>query len=265
MHESLKISRIFWLTQRLADVLEHDDWLSPRERGLLAQMKFPKRRSEWRLGRWTVKCALVHVLRKESHASLTEHSFARRIAEVNRVRFDELSRIEIRAAADGAPEAFMDEKPLPLAISISHRNDIGFCVISPSGIRLGCDVEAIEPRSDVFVADYFTPHEQEIVRRAADAERFWITTLIWSAKESALKALRHGLRMDTRWVEVELPSDAEEHHRAGDWYSFTVCHARGQQSFLGWWRRWGEFVLTIIAAGIPDRGRICFSIYSFGH
>ena len=69
---------------------------------------------------------------------------------------------------------------------------------------LGCDLEIVEPRSDAFVADYFTAEEQEVVRQACPADRFALIALIWSAKESALKALQSGLRIDTRSLSVAL-------------------------------------------------------------
>ena len=67
---------------------------------------------------------------------------------------------------------------------------------------MGCDLEMIEPRSDAFVADYFTVEEQALVARASAADRSRLLALLWSAKESALKALRAGLRLDTRCVIV---------------------------------------------------------------
>ena len=51
---------------------------------------------------------------------------------------------------------------------------------------------SIEPRSDAFVADYFTIEEQALVARASAADRDRILALLWSGKESALKALREG-------------------------------------------------------------------------
>ena len=70
-------------------------------------------------------------------------------------------------------------------------------------MALGCDLELVEPRSDRFVADYLTAAEQQLVL-GAGPERDLVANLIWSAKESALKVLRVGLRRDTRSVEVTL-------------------------------------------------------------
>ena len=101
--------------------------------------------------------------------------------------------------------------------------------------------------------------------------------LIWSAKESALKVLRTGLRADTRTVEVALADGGAVDTRAGmaglgrgggrrgagrcaggrcagadgaGWRRLTVTGARG--TFPGWWRRDGVFVLTVVASAGPD-------------
>lgn len=69
---------------------------------------------------------------------------------------------------------------------------------------LGCDLELIEPHSDALVADYFTADEQAMVARTLAADRSRGLDLLWSAKESALKGLRVGLRLDIRCVSVTL-------------------------------------------------------------
>jgi phosphopantetheinyl transferase len=66
--------------------------------------------------------------------------------------------------------------------------------------------------------------------------------LIWSAKESVLKALGEGLRRDTRSIAttVSLESPPEQ------WSRFDAdCAASGKQ-FYGWWRKFDDFVLTVV-------------------
>jgi hypothetical protein len=67
----------------------------------------------------------------------------------------------------------------------------------------------VEARSEGFIADYLSADEQALVARTSPAERSALVTLFWSAKESALKALRTGLRLDTRCVTVELHDSAQ--------------------------------------------------------
>jgi 4'-phosphopantetheinyl transferase len=67
--------------------------------------------------------------------------------------------------------------------------------------------------------------------------------LIWSAKESALKCLREGLRRDTRTVRIQV---AREY--TPGWSRFTVACLDPVTRFYGWWREEGAFVQTIAAA-----------------
>ena len=67
---------------------------------------------------------------------------------------------------------------------------------------LGCDLEVIEPHSDAFITDFFTAEEQALITKASAEDRFLVATLLWSAKESALKALHAGLRLGTLSVAV---------------------------------------------------------------
>jgi len=54
---------VYWLEQTEADVPAEDDWLSEREAVRLGRMRIPKRRADWRLGRWTAKRALAACLK----------------------------------------------------------------------------------------------------------------------------------------------------------------------------------------------------------
>uniref|UniRef100_UPI003F9632FA 4'-phosphopantetheinyl transferase superfamily protein n=1 Tax=Mycobacterium sp. TaxID=1785 RepID=UPI003F9632FA len=115
------------------------------------------------------------------------------------------------------------------------------CVTSPTGpLAVGCDLELVEPRTPGFVRDFFTAAEQRwIASRAAGDERDMGANLVWSAKESALKVLRTGLRRDTRTVEVTVAAP-----RADGWGELTVRASEGT-AFPGWWRREGRFLLTV--------------------
>lgn len=117
--------------------------------------------------------------------------------------------VEVRAAADGAPEVLVGSHPAPLLISLSHRAGHAVFLAAPAGAALGCELELVEPRNDAFVADYLTAPERAAVRAAAAADRPLLVALLWSAKESTLKALRTGLRLDTRWAEAVLGHGAQ--------------------------------------------------------
>src|SRR5271166_1370926 len=139
---------VFFLEQSEADLPAGNDWLSVSERAGLNALRVPKRRADWRLGRWTAKRALSIYL-----SMLGDHQA--------------LADIEIRPAASGAPEAFIANRPASAAISLSHCDGSALCTVAPSGTALGCDLELVEPRSDAFVADYFTVEEQELVAQAS--------------------------------------------------------------------------------------------------
>jgi len=232
---------VYWLEQSEADIPPENDWLSASEVACLRAMRIPKRRADWRLGRWTAKRGLSLHLNLPSEAQ-------------------SLASIEIRPAASGAPEAFIAGVPAAASISISHCNSNAFCAIAPLGTALGCDLELVEPRSDLFVSDYFTAEEQALVARVTAAKRPWLVTLLWSAKESALKALHEGLRRDTRSVIVRLadsiiPSEnavARNGNRSlsrdrSIWLPLEV-HSTGGEIFHGWWRQSGNRLRTVVSA-----------------
>ncbi|SPE27306.1 4'-phosphopantetheinyl transferase [Candidatus Sulfopaludibacter sp. SbA6] len=224
---------VYWLEQTEANVPAEDDWLSESEAAHLSGLLVPKRRADWRLGRWTAKRALAACLKLPTDTQ-------------------GLKRLEIRPAPSGAPEAFLADQPAGVRISISHRAGSAVCSVAMSDAALGCDLELIEPRSYAFTADYFTTEEQVLVSRSSVADRPRLIALIWSAKESALKALQTGLRLDTRCMAVS-PTDAVRgwvQHAPEDWRPLEVRYAGGQ-SFHGWWRHAGNFLLTLVAAPPP--------------
>jgi len=213
-----------WLARGMREVPEADDWLSPAEVARLSTLRFAKRRSELRLARWTAK-----------------HLIARTLA-LGTDR-EALALIEIRPAPTGAPRAFHAGAPAALAVSMTDRADWAVCAAGPAGLALGCDLELVEPRTDAFVRDWFTARERDVVFGAEPGEaRHVLANLIWSAKESALKVLQTGLRRDTRSVEVELGGSAG----TAGWAGLRVRVQEGTV-FPGWWRRYGDFLLTCVA------------------
>ena len=220
---------VYWLEQTEDCMPEDDDWLSANEVLRMHAMRFAKRRNEWRLGRWTAKTAL---------ATYLGHPMQPRV----------LAKIEIRPAASGAPEAFVVDKPAALTISLSHRDGRAACAAGPFGAQLGCDLESVEPHSDTFVADYFTATEQALVAKAPEYARQQCLAMLWSAKESALKALHTGLRLDTRCVIVNLEPTAID---LNGWSPLHVRCINGPV-FRGWWQSAGSFVRTMVAHPEPN-------------
>jgi 4'-phosphopantetheinyl transferase len=210
---------LYWLTQNFSDVPEDDDWLSEGERIILSGMRFPKRRNDWLLGRWAVKQAICAYQSRKDPV---------------------LSSLEIRAAADGAPEAFWNGEPGKVSISISHSNDRSLCVAGCPDFSVGCDLERIEQREIKFFEDYFAPEEIELVQKAT-TEEHTAAYLIWSAKETVLKILRRGLRRDTRSVLIHPDFLGPE----GSWNTWTGRCLESSRKFCGWWRTIDGYVHTL--------------------
>jgi 4'-phosphopantetheinyl transferase len=219
--------QVFYLTQDLVQMPADGFWLAESERIRAAGLRFPKRRNDWLLGRWTAKGAIRAFLTQEGKLP------------------PGWGDLEIRSAPDGAPEAFDSGVSAPVSIALSHSGGKGFCVVGSPGQALGCDIELIQTRSPEFIEDYLTDEEQSLVTGApSDGRPLW-ATLIWSAKESALKCLREGLRRDTRSVRIGIAPK----HTPG-WNPFMVECLDPATHFYGWWRDEGIFVKTI-AAGMP--------------
>ena len=234
---------VYWLEQSAADVPWEDAWLSASDKTRLNSMRFQKRRDDWRLGRWTAKLAVAAYLNLPSNLPA-------------------LAEIEVRPAPSGAPEVFLANQPAEVAISLSHRDGMAICAIAASGAALGCDLEIVEPRSDAFVTDYFTAQEQEFIAHARTADRFRLLALLWSSKESTLKTLRTGLRLDTRSVVVNLlnnedrrgenPTCAFQPSSGPGWHPLNVRFS-GDQIFQGWWQHDQNVVRTLVAAPSPSQ------------
>ncbi|HRW19561.1 MAG TPA: 4'-phosphopantetheinyl transferase superfamily protein [Dermatophilaceae bacterium] len=225
-----------WLAVTEAQVPAGTAWLSPVEAARAAGMRFTKRRSEYRLRRYAGKRAVSAQLRWD----LDEGS---------------LAAVEVLNRPGGAPYAVVAGADLGLDISLTDRAGAAVCLVGPAGTMghgtLGVDLEIVEPRSAGFVADYLTASEQVWVREGGPVGSIgWDVraNLLWSAKESALKVLRVGLRADTRWVQVQVSTEL----RPDGWAPLQVQlvepgHAASGEVFPGWWRRDGAYLLTLAA------------------
>lgn len=230
---------VYWLEQVETQVPERDDWLNRAEVDLLSKMRFAKRRADWRLGRWTAKNAVA-------------------LCTGAPLEIQALRKIEIRASHSGAPEVFCDGEPAAISISLSHRKGLGACAVGQANLALGCDVEFIETHGEAFIADYFSVEEQARIAAVPSTDSDRLVALLWSAKESALKALREGLRLDTRSVIVTL--DYIRFSKQEIWNPLRVCCTRGQ-IIPGWWNQSDGFVRTVLAAS-PSRPPILLSPFS---
>jgi 4'-phosphopantetheinyl transferase len=219
---------VYWMECTAADVPADNGWLTGREQSRLQALTIPKRSKDWRLGRWTAKAAVR----------------ALEALEGRHLRFTD---IEIGVLPSGAPRAYVGSSELNL--SISHRDDLGLCVVSRSELPLGCDIEIVEPRVASFTAEYFTAEEQDCICRSRDPESVSkLVTLFWSAKESVLKALQLGLRCPLTYLSVALESSQFSASPPKDdsleWGLLEVS-TQNQGSFQVRWAQQPPFVITV--------------------
>jgi 4'-phosphopantetheinyl transferase len=252
---------IHWLLQSLDNCPEIAGGDAPagllceEERQRLSTLKVAKRRCDWLLGRWTAK-HLIQGYLAESVGSVLS-----------------LDRIQIANAEDGSPYSLLQQpnsehQRLPLSLSISHSHGHAFCALCPetdgepmlahngevlapqaTGARwnLGCDIEWVERREQNFVSDFFTAQEVRDVMGTPVEQRDRRVTAIWSAKESVLKSLRTGLRIDTRRITCHF---APEDLAAEAWSPLAVLLDSGlvnefPGAWYAWWQVQEEFVLTM--------------------
>lgn len=208
--------------------------LSPREVAKLAELAWLPRRRKWLLGRVAAK-RLVRGM--DGMSALSD------------------SDISVRNRPSGEPYVFLAERgEWEFAISLSHRSEIGMAA-APTlpGVRIGADLETIEPRDLALVRQFFTDDEATLVA-AGGAARDEVVARIWSAKEAVLKLLGLGLRLDTRTIEVSLVGPSCAGCPAG-WQPIeakllaasTAADAPSPMRVV--WRREGEYVLTVALGG----------------
>lgn len=148
----------------------------------------------------------------------------------------------VLAAPSGAPEAHVGGRPAPFVLSITHSHGLAAAALAPDGVRLGLDLERIEARPSSFLEDWFTPSERAFVGASPAGEAALRATLVWSAKEAVMKALREGLRIAPRDVETApAPGPAD-----GLWRRFAA-RGPGSAEWSGWWRADEGFVLSGVA------------------
>lgn len=207
--------------------VENLEWMSSGESEQLRSLRFEKRRSEWLLGRMTAKTLLTNCL--DGYRGIA------------------FPRITIANRADGSPYVLLDGQQQSLSISLSHRQGMAVAAVcQDETIRAGIDLEWIEERDASFYEDYFTREENRLLDGFPGGERAKWGTLIWSAKESMLKALGQGLRVDTRSVQVlRIGNTFEDGWRRMDLQTTDDPI----QSWQGWWRQLGNHILTLAVLG----------------
>lgn len=166
-----------------------EDWLSADEQLQLSGFRFEKRRRDWLLGRLNAKALLSEMIEAVTGDRL------------------EPARIEIARHPSGAPFVRLaGGARLPVVVSNTHSAGHALFAAAWTGggasaaLTLGADLEWIEPRSAGFIHDFLTPAERRYCDSVEGPTRDLRANLVWSAKESVLKALQRGLTADTYWL-----------------------------------------------------------------
>ena len=228
------------------------DVLTPHERAHHDRFAFEKRRRDWLMGRFVAKRLIARMVRER----FGRHPLA--------------SAVQIDTAPTGAPVPLnasvcgLIEFPagarLPLELSISHSRGAAFAAAfwhadEGSGrARIGADLEWIEPRAPDLFDDYFTTDERRYCAQGGAGERDRRATIVWSAKESGLKAAGLGLTVDTRAI-VCLPASSaipllpEPHER---WQALSIATqpplSLSMNDAVGCWQIRDGFAFTLVVA-----------------
>lgn len=159
------------------DLLRH---LGEQERDTFQALKIPKRQMEWLAGRLLVK---------ELYRKVIDQS-------------KPFNQIQIGRLDAGQPILLTDGQQTDVTISISHSNWWVAAALDPLGQPIGIDLEQVELRDEAFLTDYFTANERNWIENSPEFTRVQNTTLIWSCKESVLKALGQGLHIDLLRIKI---------------------------------------------------------------
>ena len=213
---------VWWHRARAAEVPADDEWLTPAERAVLSGLTIAKRRDDWRLGRWTAK-------------SLADAVFG-----------VPLHHVEVRAAADGAPDVLVDGVPAGWSLSVSHRDGVAVAAVAPLPAGVGIDIETLEPRSDAFVREWLSADEQAALPSAGTA-RDRCVLCCWTGKEASAKVLREGLRLDVRQAVVSAGSVA------ATWTPLEVTWRTEGITHHGWWQHDDSTVIAVVTDPPTDR------------
>jgi 4'-phosphopantetheinyl transferase len=226
--------------------------LTRAELGQFSGFINPRRQRDWLLGRWTAKRLLqMHVAATEGFCPTLDSFTVEQ--EPNGAPYFASQHLALRGQ--------YEDGRVPIALSISHSNGYAFCTLCGDNggwVRLGADIEMVEPRPDSFAEDFFTDAEQANLNAAPPALHELLTTATWSAKEAVLKATHLGLRADPRTVQCLLRSAHPRH-----WTPLRVemppairLQSESTGSLTAWWRvidnrlRPGTwFVLTLASYG----------------
>ena len=201
---------------RGADLGFLDDWagaaLGPRERAGLAQCRSPVRQLSYLSGRFAARLAVAGYF--EGHPE---------------------TRFEITAGVFNQPIVRCDRQEPP-AVTISHAGEFAVAIAHDHGHLMGVDVERTRSIDHALLETILTAAEQRLLAPVPDRAEA-VLTGAWTIKEALSKALRCGLTVPLRLLELGRVDIAADGSLQSEFVNFTQFKCRT-------WIR-GDHVLSI--------------------
>lgn len=208
----IKTSMVF--SARFIDIqyLSLESYLDFEEQKYYANCVATKRK-DWLAGRYAAKKAVRHYLKKEYFQDIPLRDIVIKSNKKEGVMFL-------------TPPGEVEKE---LCLNISHCGGRGVAILARGPV--GVDIERTRCFRKEILNAFLTPKEQFFVERFISSEQDLLATLLWSFKESYLKALRKGLIIHPRTIEVVLD----------DKWQFQELRHNGQiVQVEGLWRKFDE-------------------------
>ena len=217
------MNKISWMMLAETTIPQDLGWLSPEELDRFQTFRFQKRRQDWLAGRWVAK-NLLRTLNSDS-------------ATFN------YCEMTIGNLPEGAPYPLLRGEKLKGCLSISHRGGRSVAAFTDNpDVSIGIDLELVEEKSDGFIEDYFTLTEAKRLFSYPDDKRACLASMLWSAREAMLKAHQSGLRLDTRYIELQCPEWTEK----SEWQPIEISqYPSAMKSMALYWKTVNAFVITM--------------------
>jgi phosphopantetheinyl transferase len=163
-----------------------DSWLHPEEQAASKQMKYPRRRNTYLMGRIAAKQALC---------ALLPHT--------------EPTRLNVKAGVFGQP-VVTGTAGENLQVSITHIEQWGGGLAFHEDHPMGIDIENPDAIDVDVVASQCTTQEKNLLRsmKAAPGEA---CAIVWTMKESLSKVLRSGLTSPLDTYEIHSLEEKDGH------------------------------------------------------
>lgn len=214
---------IFWKCQNMKDIPTDQSWLSGLELEQYQRLRFPKRQRDWLSGRYVGKSLL-----KSVHFDDNSNS---------------LNHLSIQNEPGGAPFIQYHQDRLVGSLTLSHRGSYAAAAwCDDEDVTIGIDLEVVENKTTGFIEDYFSYREAEALFVLTEEKRDVVASLLWSGKEAILKALKIGLRIDTRKLIFEIPEIQHEER----WSRITILESPGElENIHLFWKSMGNMIISL--------------------